>query len=160
MKSREKTFLTVLCGKCKSCKGKVKLHFIKSDVIMQNYATIIYRNMKRDCFKFGYCNQKFQQVRNILVQPKNEVCVPSIITFSVDLATYIPHEVATPDITCLAFAHCKISCPLSGTNLVLTITCDKSKSIGNLYFCNVLSNKYKCRCRFLIEPMTINVIVA
>lgn len=87
-----------------------------------------------ECFKFGYRNQKFHKVRNILVQPKNEVCIVSVLAFSMDLPTHISHEGGTSDITCVLFAHWKIS-------FITDNQYNKSISINNFYFCSILSNK-------------------
>jgi hypothetical protein len=125
MKCRQNTLLTVPCGKCRIMQRKFKLHFIKSDVlckIMQQS----YREIRREeCFKFGDHNHKFHQARNILVQPKNEVCIVSVLVFSIDLQTRISYEAGTTGITCVLFAHCKIS-------FIIDNQCYKFKSMSNL----------------------------
>jgi len=73
-------------------------------------------------------------VRNILVQPKNEVSIVSVLVFSMDLPTHISHEVGTSDITCVLFAHCKIS-------FIIDNKCNKSVGVNNLYFFSILSNR-------------------
>lgn len=135
IKCRQNAFLTVLCGKCRIMQREFKLHFIKSDILwkimQQSYGEI----WREECFKFGYRNQKFHKVRNILVQPMNEVCcIVSVLVFSMDLPTLISHKGGTSDITCVLFAHCKIS-------FIIDNQCNKSISMSNLYFCSTLSNR-------------------
>lgn len=85
-----------------------------------------YREIWRELgFKFGYHNQKFHKVWNILVQPKNEVCIVSVLVFSMDLPTQISYEGGTSDITCVLLAHCK-------TSFIVDNQCNKSISMNNL----------------------------
>jgi hypothetical protein len=134
MKCRQNAFLTVLCGKCRIMHREFKLHFIKSDIlckIMQQSYREIWREV---CFKFGYRNQKLHKVRNILVQPKNEVCIVSVLVFSMDIPTHISHKAGTSDITCVLFAHCKIS-------FIIDNKCNKSVSMNNIYSCSILNKR-------------------
>jgi hypothetical protein len=62
---------------------------------------------REEWFKFNYSNQTFWQVTNLLVQPKNEVCIVSVMVFSMGLQTYTSNDSGALDIAGLLLARCK-----------------------------------------------------